>query len=178
MGAASARLAAAQEAPPASRAAVIEQAQLQKLAEAHPFEPGKVELVLNRVEDVLVSGRLHVHPFFDSAYAGGGFTLGAGYARHVSPYNLIDVRGSMTFSGYKRIEAVFMAPRLFNRRGALTLLGGWREATAVGFYGTGLTNTSKDDRANYSFEQPYGSATVDLWPTGRLLLLRGGLELS
>ena len=31
--------------------------------------------------------------------------------------------------GYKRIEAEFMAPRLFNRRGSLSVIGGWREAT-------------------------------------------------
>jgi hypothetical protein len=73
-------VAAAQETTPAaSRASVIEQAQAQKATTARPFEPGKVEKVLNRVEDVLVSGRLHVHPFFESAYAGGGFTLGARY---------------------------------------------------------------------------------------------------
>ena len=59
------------------------------------------------------------HPFFDSAYYGGGFTLGAGYAQHVSPYSLLDVRGSYTVLGYKRIEAEFTAPRLFRRRGSL-----------------------------------------------------------
>ena len=61
-----------------------------------------------------------------------GFTLGVGYAHHVSPYNMLDVRGSYTILGYKRVEAEFTAPRLFHRRGALSLLGGWREATQVG----------------------------------------------
>ena len=50
------------------------------------------------------------HPFFESAYPGGGFTVGAGYRQHVSSYNMIDVRGSYTFSGYKRVEAEFVAP--------------------------------------------------------------------
>jgi len=53
--------------PPASRTAAIEQAQAQKATALHPFEPGKVEETLDRVEDLLVSGRLHVHPFFQSA---------------------------------------------------------------------------------------------------------------
>ena len=87
--------------------------------------------------------------------------VGAGYRRYVGPYNTLDVRGSITLLGYKRIEAEFLAPRLFNRRGVLSVIGGWREATQVGFYGTGTANTSADDRANYSFEQPYGSATLD-----------------
>ncbi len=66
---------------------------------------------------------------------------------------------------------------MFNRRGQLSVLGGWREATQVGFYGVG-TNTSKDDRTNYLFQQPYGSALFTLFPTRRVLMLRGGVELT
>jgi outer membrane protein assembly factor BamA len=167
--------AAAQEAP--SRAATIEDAQAKKATALHPYEPGKAERIFDRVEDLLVDGSLPVHPFFESAYAGGGFTLGAGYLRHVSAYNRIDLRGSVTLSGYTRVEAEFVAPRLFTRRASLALLGGWRKATEVGFYGLGTANTSADDRANYSFEQPYGSVTLGLRPM-RLLVLAGGVEVS
>ena len=172
------RAAAQDSAPPPTRAVEIEQAQAAKAAELHPFKPGRLEAALNRVEDLLLTGRLRAHPFFDSAYAGGGFTLGAGYITHVSSYNTLDVRGSITFSGYKRIEAAFLAPRLFDRRAVLNVVGGWREATQVGFYGIGTSNTSKQDRANYSFDQPYGTATIDVWPTRKLLVLHGGLEVS
>jgi hypothetical protein len=170
---------AAQETPqPTTRAAILEQAQAEKATALHPFKPGKAEAIFDKVEDAFLTGNVHWHPFFDSAYAGGGFTLGAGYIQHVSSYNTLDLRGSITFSGYKRIEAAFVAPRLFNRRGSLTAIGGWREATQVGFYGIGNENTSKNNRANYQFDQPYGSATLDLWPTRQFLLLEGGLELS
>jgi len=169
---------AQEAAPPATRAAEIEQAQAAKAPTVRPFKPGKVEEVLNRVEDMITAGEVHVHPFFDSAYAGGGFTLGAGYMTHVSAYNVLDVRGSITFSGYKRIEAAFLAPRLFDRRAVLSLIGGWREATQVGFFGVGNETTSKDDRANYSFDQPYGAAAIDLWPTRKLFVVRGGVEVS
>jgi hypothetical protein len=164
-------------APEPGRAARIEQAQADKALNLHPYQPGKAEAIFDTVEKSLLTGRLHLHPFFDSAYAGGGFTLGAGYATHVSSYNVVDLRGSYTIKGYKRIEAAFLAPRLFDRRGALTLIGGWREATQVGFYGTGTENTSLDHRANYQFDEPYGSAMVDVWPTRKLLFLRGGVEL-
>lgn len=70
-----------------------------------------------------------------------------------------------------------MSPRLLHSRGQLSILGGWRDATQVAFYGFG-TDTSKDDRANFGFEQPYGSALFTLWPTRRLLMVRGGFELS
>ena len=169
---------AAQDLATTSRTAVIEQAKAEKVAASRPYEPGKVEAAIDRAEDILRTGGLHWHPFFDSAYAGGGFTLGAGYRRFVSPYNTIDVRGSITFSGYKRIEAEFLAPRLFDRRGRLSVIGGWREATSVGFYGIGTGPTSVDDRLNYAFTQPYASTTLDFWPTRRLFLLQGGLELS
>ena len=130
----------AQEPAPAegaTREAVIEQAQAEKDKSLHPYVPTRAEAIMDKAEDILQQGGLSWHPFFDSAYSGGGFTLGAGYKRFVSPYNTIDVRGSYTITGYKRIEAEFIAPRLFNRRGSLSLLGGWREATQVGFYGIG-----------------------------------------
>ena len=87
------------------------------------------------------------------------------------------MRGSYTITGYKRIEAEFVAPRLFNRRGSLSILGGWREATQVGFYGLGMS-TSVDDRTNYLFNQPYGSATFSIFPARRALMLRAGAEYS
>jgi surface antigen Omp85-like protein len=164
--------------PATSRTAIIEQAQSAKAAQLHPYQPNRVEEILDGLERTLLSGEMHWHPFFDSAYAGGGFTLGAGYARHVSPYNVVDLRGSVTFSGYKRIEAAFMAPRLFNRRASLNAVGGWREATQVGFFGVGNEQTSVDDRATYSFTQPYASANLDFSPTRNLLLLHGGIEIS
>src|SRR5699024_4572215 len=99
--------AAAQE--PATRAETVERAQAAKSADIHPYQPGKAEACFDTVEDVFLSGRVHFHPFFDSAYAGGGFTLGAGYARYVGAYTVADVRGSITPSGYKRIEAALLA---------------------------------------------------------------------
>jgi Omp85 superfamily domain len=169
---------AAGQQPPDSREAQITRAKDEKVQELRPYEPNRAEALLERAEDLLLTGGLHWHPFFQSAYAGGGFTLGAGYMRHVSPYNLLDLRGSITFSGYKRLEAEFRAPRLFNRRGMLSVIGGWREATSVGFYGVGTGNTSADDRANYSFEQPYVSATLEVRPTRKVFMLGGALEYS
>ena len=167
----------AQEPQATTREETIERAQAEKDKNLRPYAPGKVEALFNRVEDILVNGVPRWHPFFDSADYGGGFTLGAGYAHHVSPYDLLDVRGSYTILGYKRVEAELTAPRLFHRRGALSLLGGWREATQGAFYGLGM-DTSLDDRTDFDFRQPYGSATLTLWPARRLLMLRGGVELS
>jgi hypothetical protein len=167
---------AAQE--PTSRAEALARQKAEKAKNLQPFVPSKAERYIDRAEDLLLSGSLHWRPWFESAYAGGGFTMGAAYRRFVSPYNTIDVRGSITFSGYKRIEAEFLAPRLFDRRGLVSVIGGWREATQVGFFGLGTPNTSSDDRVNYSFTQPYISSRVEFWPTRRYLVLEGGAEYS
>jgi len=160
-----------------SRIGVIEQAQAEKVKTLHPYPVSTGERIMNKVEDITVNGGLHWHPYFENAYRGGGFALGAGYMHHVSPYNLLDVRGSYSIRNYKRAEVEFMAPRMFHRRGSLSLLGGYREATEVGFYGIG-TDTDKDDRANFAFDRWYGSALMTVRPTRRFLTLRGGLELT
>jgi hypothetical protein len=169
--------AAAQDPEPPTREAAIEKEQADKAKTLHPYVPDKFEGLMNRAEDILVNGVPSWHPYFESAYYGGGITLGAGYAHHVSPYSMIDVRGSWTVLGYKRIEAEFTSPRLFKRRGSLSVLGGWREATQAAFYGFGM-DTKLGDRTDFDFRQPYGSALLDLWPARKYLLLRGGVELS
>ena len=167
----------AQAPEPATREAAIEQAQAEKSKTLHPYIVSTAERLMGKVGTILSGTTKKWHPFFDSAYAGGGFTFGAGYAHYLSPYSVVDMRASYTVAGYKLAEAEFVSPRLFHRRGTLSLIGGWREATQVAFYGLGM-DTTKDRRLNYSFQQPYASALLSVRPTRRLLLLRGGLELT
>jgi len=167
----------AQASPAPSRQALIEQEQAEKQTKLQPYTTGRAERIFERVDRVVAGGGLKWHPFFENAYSGGGFTLGAGRATYVSAYNYIDIRGSYSIAGYKRAEVEFVAPRLFNRRGHLSLLGGWREATQVGFYGLG-PDSAKDDRTNYLFQRPYASALLNVFPTRRVLNLRGGVELT
>ena len=160
-----------------SRQVVIEEAQSEKVNTLHPYLPSTGERVMTQLEDFLVYPTETWHPFFQNAYSGGGFAAGIGYMQHVSPYSYVDVRGSYSIKSYKRAEVEFVSPRLFDRRGELSILGGWRDATQVGFYGVG-NDTTSSDRTNYGFEQPYGSALLTVRPTRRLLLLRGGFEVS
>jgi hypothetical protein len=168
--------ASAQTADTRAEAIAIEKAE--KAKTLHPYVPTKAERVVDRVEDLLLSGSLRWRPWFENAYAGGGLTGGVAYRRFVSPYNTIDLRGSITLAGYKRVEAEFLAPRLFDRRGTLSVIGGWREATEVGFYGLGSDTTSNDDRANYAFRQPYFTSRIEVWPTRRLFVVGGGLQYT
>lgn len=168
--------AAAQEPAPATRVEAIERAQADKAVKLQPYAPGRIEAYMKQAENLLTAG-LRLHPYFQSAYSGGGFTLGAGYRTPVSAYNTVDVRGSVTFSGYKRVETEFLAPRLMKRQARLSVIGGWREATEVGFYGTGI-ETAKDDRVNYGFTQLYGMGILEFRPENRFVVLRAGIEAS
>lgn len=170
--------AGAQESETTTRTSLITRAQADKDAVLHPYQPGAAEKYLDYAENYLTNGQLHWHPFFNSAYAGGGVTLGGGYLQHLGPRSVLDGRGSFTFSGYKRIEAEFTAPGAwFGRRVNFSLLGGWREATQVGFYGLG-PSTAKESRVNYGFKQPYGSAALELRPTHVPMIVSGAFEVT
>ena len=177
--AAQAGAAQAAQPPPAAgtREALIAAEQAAKVPTLQPYVPNAAERVFEKLDAIIEGGTLKWHPFFQSAYSGGGFTLGVGRAFFVSPYNYIDIRGSYTFKNYKRIEAEFVAPRLFERRAHLSVLGGWRDATQVDFFGIG-TDTAQDDNVNYRFRQPYGSGLLTVFPTRKVFMLRGGAEFS
>jgi hypothetical protein len=168
---------AAAQAPPETRTAALEREQAEKATRLRPYEPNVAEKYLALAEGILTGGQRTFYPYFQSAYSGGGFTLGAGYAFPVSSYNTVDTRGSITFSGYKRIETEFTAPRLFKRQALLSVLGGWREATQVDFFGTGMA-TSPDLRVNYGFKQPYGQVTLNVRPGRSIFVLNGGVEFT
>jgi hypothetical protein len=161
-----------------TRAALIAAEQAAKAKELHPPTPSRGEAIVRKIEEQFISGNRNWHPFFENAYAGGGLTGGLGYTKFLGSYNTLDVRGSITISGYKRAEAEFRAPRLFNRTGVLSVVGGWREATAVGFYGLGTAETSVDNRTNYSFRQPYLTGTLDVRPGRGPLTVGAGVEYS
>jgi hypothetical protein len=177
MGAATTALAQSQEPEPETRQTTIVNAVEEKAQDLHPYEVTIAEKVFIHIENRFNNQSVTWHPFLENAYRGGGFAAGVGYMFHPSAYNSLDVRGSYSIRSYKLAEAEFIAPRLFDRRGKLTVLGGWRDATEVGFYGFGM-NTSSGDRANFGFEQPYGSALLTIRPTRRLLIVRGGFEAS
>jgi len=166
----------AQDVEPTTRQATVEAAQADKAGVLHPYIETTAERWMARVERMM-SEAPRWHPFFESAYHGGGMPFGIGYIQHVSPFNYVDVRGSYTVHSYKRAEVEFLAPRLFQRRAQLSVLGGWRDATQVGFYGY-RNESSLDNRANYGFEESYGSALLTLRPTRENLVLSGGVELA
>ena len=177
VGAAHTALAQQPQPDPETRQTVIVNAVDDKAKSLQPYEVTFTEKVFAQIEKRFNNGLVTWHPFLENAYRGGGFAAGAGYMFHTGAYSSLDVRGSYSIRSYKLAEAEFINPRLFDRRGELTVLGGWRDATEVGFYGVGM-NTSSGDRVNFGFEQPFGSALLTIRPTRRLFLVRGGFEAS
>jgi hypothetical protein len=167
----------AQSAELETRQSTIESAAAEKAKSLQPYEVTMAEKVITKIEERFTNQTIRWHPFLENAYRGGGFAAGAGYMFHTSAYTTLDVRGSYSINSYKLAEAEFISPHLFDRRGELTVLGGWRDATAVGFYGIGM-NTSTADLTNYRFQQPFGSALLTIRPTRRLFMVRGGFEAS
>jgi surface antigen Omp85-like protein len=176
---AAATVAPAQSLPagPETREKVIEDAAAAKAQDLQPYVVTTAEKVITRLERRFTDQMVTWHPFMESAYRGGGFAAGAGYIFHPSSYTSLDVRGSYSIHSYKLAEAEFISPRLFDRRAELTLHGGWREATQVGFHGYGM-NTSSGDLADYGFRQPFGSASLSVRPTRGLFVVRGAFEAS
>src|SRR6187200_971727 len=168
--------ASAQTAEPSTRTGALEQAQAERVKLLAPQEPEKFERAMARAEAMLTRGGNHWYTYFENSYSGGGFPFGAGYSRFLGSYKKLDVRGSITPSGYKLAESEFLNPRIFNRRGTLALHGGWREATEVPFYGLG--DTRADNRVSYGFKQPYVSGLLTMKPTRKLLVVSGGIEYT
>jgi hypothetical protein len=161
------------EQDPQTRQTTIVSAVAEKATDLHPYAVTTAEKVVTRIEKRFTNQSVRFHPYLTSAYRGGGFAAGPAYMFHPSAYSTLDVRGSYSIRSYKLAEAEFISPRLFDRRAELTVLGGWRDATEVGFHGFG-NFTSSGDLVNYGFEQPSGSASLTIRPTRGLFLVRGG----
>src|SRR5262245_61946641 len=84
----------AQTPEPDTREAAVEQAQSDKAKNLHPYVPGRAEKLITELSNAFVNPTTTWHPYLQNAYRGGGFALGAGYTKYVSPYNVVDVRGS------------------------------------------------------------------------------------
>ena len=89
------------QSPPAgddTRAGRIAAQQAEKAKRLKPYEPNKAEVWVKKLEEQFITGSLHWHPFFKSAYSGGGFTLGAGYLdareqlQHARPARELDAQ--------------------------------------------------------------------------------------
>jgi hypothetical protein len=94
-----------------------------------------------------------LYPWFDSVYSGGGLTGGAGYRTFVNDRRFVDVRGLYSTKNYKLIEVATGAAGTA-RPVAVHFTGGWRDATAVSFFGVGQ-DTTQAAQTSFRMQQAY-----------------------
>ena len=103
-------------------------------APAEVFRAKQGRGVLRSIRHLLQAGSLKWHRFLRAPTRAAGSRWGVGQTNYVSCLQFHRrARPSHSIAGDKRAEAEFVAPRMFNRRGQLSVIGGWREATQVGF---------------------------------------------
>jgi hypothetical protein len=93
-------------------------------------------------------------PAMGSVYHGGGMGFGAKYKRYYGDNTFWSVKGLYTIQNYKLVEAKTESREHLGKRFSFGSRLGWRDATQVGYYGLG-TNTQRESRANFRFQETY-----------------------
>lgn len=146
-----------------TRTEEITKKQEEKAKTAAPHKPSAYERILNQLEASYVSPPSGIFPYFGSVYPGGGFTLGAGYRHFFAKESVWQIAGLYSIKNYKSIEFAVRTPWNHSDVWNVGLRAGWRDATQVGYYGTG-NDSIADARANFRVKQTYGGANLVVKP--------------
>lgn len=148
--------------------------QAEKATHLAPRVPTRVETLLGRVRRSFTEQPKGFYPVFDSAYSGGGFTLGAGYQQFTGDRSYWNVTALYSVRSYKRFEATFGSPGhvagLFDVRTRV----GWRDATQVRYHGLGM-DSPEDRSVAFRMQQGYGGADLIVRPKPWIVLRGGGV---
>jgi hypothetical protein len=146
-----------------TREAQIAAEQTEKAQHLHPYVPTATERVLVQVNRVLTETPTGFYPNLGSVYSGGGFALGAGYRRFYGDRTFWDLKGLFSIKTYKFIELSTVSPGHAQGRVDLSAGAGWRDATEVAFYGTGI-DTPASGRTNFRMKQSYVTGGLQARP--------------
>jgi hypothetical protein len=146
-----------------SRAGILAAQQAQKSEKSRPPEPDKVEAVIRRVERIFLEDPSGFYPYFSSVYHGGGLTLGAGYRKFYGDKTSWNIQGLYSFKNYKLIEGGTESKDHLRRRLSFGTKVGWRDATQVAYFGTGI-QSSLDAVSRFRFQQTYADGHFLLKP--------------
>jgi hypothetical protein len=148
---------------PATRAETIAVQQADKAKTAKPPEPDRVEKLVDRAQKIFLVDPSGFFPYFDSVYQGGGITGGAGYRKYFGDNTFWQVKGLYSILNYKLAEGAVATKDRWHRRLSFGGRLGWRDATQVAYYGTGM-QSKPEERANYRFQQTYAEGDAVLRP--------------
>jgi hypothetical protein len=145
-----------------SREETIVKAQQEKATSLRPYQPNKLEQVLNQLQKTLTLAPTGVYPTFGSVYSGGGFTIGAGYRRYIGDRVNWNVTGLYSAKNYKLLELTLHSPRPLTGRLDYNITTSWRDATQVAFHGLGIDSPAEETR--FRLQQGYAGGRAWLRP--------------
>src|SRR5436190_9141627 len=122
-----------------SRAAIVAAEQAEKAKALAPYVPNRAERILVTLQREILQDPSGMNPLFASVYSGGGFTLGGGYRRFYGDRTHADLKGLISFKGYKQVEVSSDSWGHGGGRLDLHVRAGWRDATQVAFNGLSMS---------------------------------------
>ena len=137
--------------------------QAAKAKQLHPYEPSTAERLSTRINRALTETHSGFYPYIDSVYSGGGFAVGPGYRRYYGHRSFWDLRGLFSIRAYKFVELSTESPGHARGRFDVYARTGWRDATQVAFYGTGI-DSPQDGRTNFRMKQGYATGGLRARP--------------
>ena len=146
-----------------TRAAEIEAKQKEKAGKLAPYQPGRAERLLIRLEENFASPPNGFYPDIGKIYSGSGFSLGVGYRRFYAREAVWNIRTLYSIKNYKQFEFGTQYPWHTNGPWILGVKGGWLDAPQVGYYGLGMLDDAP--RGNFRLSQGYVTATAGLRPS-------------
>ncbi|HET6962526.1 MAG TPA: hypothetical protein VFJ27_08515 [Terriglobia bacterium] len=139
---------------PRSREARIGSRQAEKAKQSQPRPENKAEKWIRMAEGVLFEESSGFAPAMGSIYHGGGMGFGAKYKKYYGDNTFWSVKGLYSILNYKLAEAKTESRDHLGKRLSFGSRLGWRDATQVGYYGL-ETNTQREARANFRFQETY-----------------------
>lgn len=159
-----------------SRAALIASQQAEKAKTLHPFEPGKAQRILERVQRLPAFGGTPsaFYPALGSAYRTGSFAAGVGYYNRFAETGIFNVLGLWSIRNYKLAEANLHLPELADEKIKIDAVARYLDAPKIPFYGVG-NNSDPDDKTQFLYRPTTFGATGTIVPV-RWFSFGGGVD--
>jgi hypothetical protein len=155
-----------------SRTETIAARQAEKAKDLKPRVPPRAERIFEWAKDEFIDEPSGLYPVLGSVYAGGGFSLGAGYRRYYGDNTHWDAKVMQSIRNYRLLEVSTDSWNHGGGRIDLHARAGWRDANGVPFHGLGID--SSRDATGFGLTQTYVGGDVAVRPAANVHL-RGGV---
>lgn len=143
-----------------SRAGMLAQAQEEKAAALHPYEPTQLERRIDFLERHLLTPRTF-SPFIGNVMQGGGLAVGPAVRKPFGDTGLFTAHAAWSVRNYGAAAATLALPEFVNGRVKVEVNGERLHASQVAFYGFGNA-ASRTDRQTFAFDSTTIGASARL----------------